>query len=116
MVFSSASFSSIPAAIMVVLCEIRAGFLLLSQNNYDVIELITHWILMALDCFLNVSLYESYQVWQGGERERKQGLPVERHAGRAGCREASRRERVAGWSVTGAHGGRWGGMREEGRE
>lgn len=46
------------------------------------------------------------------ERERKQGLPVERHAGRAGCREAGR-EQVSGWSVASARGGRWGGEVQE---
>lgn len=69
---------------------IGAGFLLLAPKIIDFIGLIMHWILMALDCFLNVSLCESYELWQGGERERK--------GSKAGCREA-------GWSVAGAHGG-----------
>lgn len=71
------------------------------------IGLITHWILMALDWFLNVSQYESYQLWHGGERERererKQGLPVERHAGGTGCREAGRRESKRQGGVWRAH-------------
>lgn len=57
---SCASLCCISAAIVVVLCVVRAGFLLLSQTEYDFIGLITHWIPMALDCFLNVSLDESY--------------------------------------------------------
>lgn len=50
---------------------IGAGFLLLAPKIIDFIRLIMHWILMALDCFLNVSLCESYELWQGGERERE---------------------------------------------
>lgn len=57
---SCASLCCISAAIVVVLCVIKAGFLLLSQTDYDFIGLITCWIPMALDCFLNVSLDESY--------------------------------------------------------
>lgn len=55
---------------------------------------------MALDCFLNVSLDESYCLWQGGER--KKGLPVKRLAERAGDMG-----KHAGWSMAAAHGGAW---------
>lgn len=60
MALSCASLCCISAAIMVVLCVIRAGSPLLSQTEYDFIGLASRWIPMALDCFLNVSLDESY--------------------------------------------------------